>query len=451
MQRTKISRLEKLGFALTNLGNIPIMTLLNTYLLIFYTDVIGIAPATVSTLFLVSRLLDGISDPLIGFFIDRFPTTKFGKYRPILIIGTMICCINYLLVWFSPLLFTSHKIIAISLSYILLGVTFDLMDIPLNSLLPVLTNQENERNILSSIKGIAYTVGPTLLNVIAPLLLSIYSDGISGYLVLITGAVIVVLFFTIIGTLALKERVNKEVVDSVKEKNYSFKEVRNILKIRPVAILFVSMLFITAASNIFNGSLLYYLNYMLKDPRLLSVASLVGLFGALGAGMIVPKVSRKLGKKNLYTCALVLLSIAMVCLISFHKSKVIFLIAYVMVQIGLGLTNTLQYSLSADNVDLIRKELRIESAALLASFNSLIMKFAMAVGGAVPGLILTYTGYVANKEQIASASMGIILTTFIVPLILYLCTAAIFYLGYSPYLFARVSKKNLHWVRKFFF
>ena len=102
MQRTKISRLEKVGFALTNLGNIPIMTLLNTYLLIFYTDVIGIAPATVSTLFLVSRLLDGISDPLIGFFIDRFPTTKFGKYRPILIIGTMICCINYLLVWFSP-------------------------------------------------------------------------------------------------------------------------------------------------------------------------------------------------------------------------------------------------------------------------------------------------------------------------------------------------------------
>ncbi len=57
------------------------------------------------------------------------------------------------------------------------------------------------------------------------------------------------------------------------------------------------MLFITAASNIFNGSLLYYLNYMLKDPRLLSVASLVGLFGALGAGMIVPKVSRKLGRK----------------------------------------------------------------------------------------------------------------------------------------------------------
>ncbi len=58
---------------------------------------------------------------------------------------------------------------------------------------------------------------------IAPLLLSIYSDGISGYLVLITGAVIVVLFFTIIGTLALKERVNKEVVGFRKGKKLFFK------------------------------------------------------------------------------------------------------------------------------------------------------------------------------------------------------------------------------------
>ncbi len=105
MQAIKIRGIEKFGFALTNLGNIPIMTLLNTYLLIFYTDVIGISPAVVGILFLCSRLLDGVSDPVLGFLIDRFPNTKFGKYKPILILGTIICCLNYLLVWFSPLLF----------------------------------------------------------------------------------------------------------------------------------------------------------------------------------------------------------------------------------------------------------------------------------------------------------------------------------------------------------
>ncbi len=430
MQVTRIGVIEKIGFALTNLGNIPIMTLLNTYLLIFYTDVIGINPAVVGTLFLISRLLDGISDPLLGFFIDRFPNTKFGKYKPILVLGSIICCLNYLLVWFSPLLFTSQKILAISVSYILLGVTFDLMDIPLNSLIPVLTGRESERNVLSSIKGISYTIGPTLLNIIAPLILAKHSSKISGYFILIVGTVIVVVFFTFIGTMTLKERVIEQ-TDRSKEKKYSITDALKILRVRAVTTLFISMLFITAATNIFNGSLLYYLNYIIKDTRLLSLASFLGLFGALGAGLIVPSISKKFGKTKLYTAALLLISAAMLLLIVSKSSKLVFLAGYVMVQFGLGFTNTLQYSISADNVDIIRNSLGFEPAALIASLNSLIMKFAMAVGGAIPGFILSSTGYVANKDQISSASTGIIVSTFAIPLILYILTMLIFNYGYG--------------------
>lgn len=432
MNGKKIGGIEKIGFALTNLGNIPIMTLLNTYLLIFYTDVVEINPAVVGTLFLISRLLDGISDPLLGFLIDRFPNTKFGKYKPILILGSIICCINYLLVWFSPLLFTSQKVLAISVSYILLGVTFDLMDIPLNSLIPVLTEREAERNVLSSIKGISYTVGPTILNIVAPLILANQSSKISGYLMLIIGTVIVVAFFTIVGTLTLNERVIQQTDDPTeKTTNYSFKDALNILKVREVATLFTSMLFITAATNIFNGSLLYYLSYIIKDAPLLSIASFLGLFGALGAGTMVPLISKRVGKIRLYTAALVFISSAMLLLIGFNHSKLIFLVGYVMVQFGLGFTNTLQYSISADNVDIIRKKLGFEPAALIASLNSLIMKFAMAVGGAIPGFILSYTGYVANKEQGRSASIGILLSTFVIPFVLYIMTMLIFNYGYG--------------------
>ena len=390
---TKIGIIEKIGFALTNLGNIPIMTLLNTYLLIFYTDVVGIDPAIVGTLFLISRLLDGVSDPLLGFLIDRFPRTKIGKYKPILIAGSLICCLNYLLVWFSPLLFEGQKILAISFSYILLGITFDLMDIPLNSLIPVLTTQESERNVLSSIKGISYTVGPTLLNI--------------------------------------KERVIEQTEPSKsKKKHYSIKDALKILKIKEVATLFISMLFITAATNIFNGSLLYYLSYIIKEPRLLSLASFIGLFGALGAGILVPSISKRVGKINLYTVALVIISIAMLFLMAFKNLKLAFLIGYVLVQFGLGFTNTLQYSISADNVDIVRKKLGFEPAGLIASLNSLIMKFAMALGGAVPGFVLSYTGYVANKEQLNSASVGIIVSTFAIPFVLYILTILVFNYGF---------------------
>ena len=82
-----------------------------------------------------------------------------------------------------------------------------------------------------------------------------------------------------------------------------------------------------------------------------------------------------------------------------HHSAV-FVLCYCGVQFALGLTNTLQYSISADNVDTIRNELDIEATALIASLTSLIMKFAMAIGGAVPGFVLSFTGYAANQSQI---------------------------------------------------
>ena len=61
---------EKLAFFWANAANVPVMTTVNSFLLIFYTDVIGLNPAAVGTLFLVARVLDGFNDPIIGFIID---------------------------------------------------------------------------------------------------------------------------------------------------------------------------------------------------------------------------------------------------------------------------------------------------------------------------------------------------------------------------------------------
>lgn len=424
---------EKAGFALVNLGNIPVMTLLNTYLLIFYTDVVEISPATVATLFLVSRLMDGLTDPIMGFLIDRFPKTKFGKYRPILILGTIICCINYLLVWFAPLLIPQAKVLVIAVSYLLLGVTFDMMDIPLNSLIPVLAKEDNQRNVLSSIKGVSYTVGPTLLNIIAPLTIAGFTSKLQGYIVLITGTVITVLFFTIVGAMSVKEKSDFDSAkDGEKQKGktkYSFSDMVKIIKIPSVFTLFLSMLLVTAANNIFSGSILYYVTYILGDERVFSLASLIGMLGAVIAGSLVPKLAKKYGKQKVYTIALLMDGLILLAVIVLNHNLLMFYLMYLVVQFGLGLINTIQYSISAENVDLIHQELGIQTAGLIASLNSLIMKFAMAVGGAVPGFILSSFGYVANQNQTARSNLGIVIATFMIPFVLYILTAVVFVVG----------------------
>ena len=85
----KIGVGEKILYFCANIGNIPLMTLLSTFFLIFYTDVVGLNPGDLATLFLISKVVDGLSDPVMGFLLDKFPVTKMGRFRPLLILGLL--------------------------------------------------------------------------------------------------------------------------------------------------------------------------------------------------------------------------------------------------------------------------------------------------------------------------------------------------------------------------
>ena len=196
---------EKISYFLANIGNIPLMTLLSTFFLIFYTDVVGLNAGALATLFLISKVVDGISDPLMGFLLDKFPVTKMGKFRPMLMLGTVICVINYILLWFGAVWSPVGKYAIVYITYILLGWTFDIMDISLNSLLPVMTTDNKERNQLSLIKAIGYTIGGMGLSVVGPIIVA--SGTLESYYVLIFGAMAVTLVCSIVGALGVKERV----------------------------------------------------------------------------------------------------------------------------------------------------------------------------------------------------------------------------------------------------
>lgn len=94
-KKQKVSIVEKMGLFMVCAGNIPLMGLLSGFFMIYYTNVVGLEPAALATLFLISKVVDGISDPIMGYFLDKFPVTKMGKFRPMIILGTIICVINY--------------------------------------------------------------------------------------------------------------------------------------------------------------------------------------------------------------------------------------------------------------------------------------------------------------------------------------------------------------------
>ena len=124
----KSGALEKVSFFLANVGNIPLMSLLASFFTLFYTTIVGLDPAALGTLFLISKVADGISDPIMGYFLDKFPVTKMGKFRPMLILGTVICVINYIFLWFGAVWSPVGKYVIVYITYLLLGWTFDIIE-----------------------------------------------------------------------------------------------------------------------------------------------------------------------------------------------------------------------------------------------------------------------------------------------------------------------------------
>ena len=72
---------EILAFAVGDGGCNLVWTTIGSYLTLYYTDSVGLAAATIGTLMFLSRLLDGISDLIMGSIIDR-TRTRWGKARP---------------------------------------------------------------------------------------------------------------------------------------------------------------------------------------------------------------------------------------------------------------------------------------------------------------------------------------------------------------------------------
>ena len=298
MGKDKIKFKEKLAYATVNFGNIPIMTIINGYLLIFYTNICGIRPAACAKMFLNARILDGLTEPLVGFVIDHCPNTKFGHFRPTLIVGTILCSANFLMLWFGPMMAPSGKLAIAYVSYLFLGVLFPVMDISLISLLPVMTEDMNVRNSLSSVKGLAYVVGALVVGVAAPLILGDTSNK-DGYIKLIIITVAVIFFCSIIGTLGVKARIKTQ-----KEKSYTIKQLFQILAQKPVYITFLVVLLYTIGTNIVSAVNTYFYTYILGDLSWAAILSLVMCVTIFPATMVVTKFIAKYGKKKMYAIGL---------------------------------------------------------------------------------------------------------------------------------------------------
>ncbi|MEX2718792.1 MAG: MFS transporter [Candidatus Sigynarchaeum springense] len=411
----RIGMKEKLAYFSVNIGNIPIMTLISSFLLIFYTDIAGLDPASVATMFIVTRVLDGINDPLMGYIVDHLPNTKWGRFRPYIVIGTIICGLNYLLLWLGPSMATSNKLAIAYVSYILIGITFDLMDVPLNSLIPVMSANEKERGTLAVIKSLGYGIGGVLFTIpIVPLVLAFPTQQL-GYHAVIIIAVAFTIGFSAIGTAGIKERVKP----AIKER-YNVKDFFKIFALTPVLGLFFTSLLGSIAGASTSASAMYYFTYVVENSSLFPIFAIITvLFGGVGFFLAIYLI-RKLGNKSIWLYGTIFTIIPVIPVLFIPPAETWWALFFLGVsRIGAGFAGVVNYAMQADLMDYVEWKRGFRSEGAIASTFSFIVKAGMGIGAAIPGYIFAATGYVPDLHpQAPLAILGINVAFIGFPLVL---------------------------------
>ena len=155
---------ESLGYAIGDLGiNLYFISAM-TYLLLFYTDVMGLSATAAAGVIALARVVDAITDPLMGMLAER-TRTRFGRLRPWLILGALPLAAITVLTFTVPDLDDTGKLWWAYTTYLLFGVLYTVVTIPYSALTASLTDDYGARTQLSTWRMACAFIGAFVVSV----------------------------------------------------------------------------------------------------------------------------------------------------------------------------------------------------------------------------------------------------------------------------------------------
>ena len=162
----KLSGKSKLSYALGAVGKDMVYMLSASYVLYYFQDLLGVNAIAMGVILLVARVFDAFNDPIMGIIVAK-TKTRWGKFRPWLMIGTVTnAVILYLMFACPPSLDAGGLIAYAAIFYILWGVTYTMMDIPYWSMIPAFTQGGKERENLTTLARTAAGVGAAIITIV---------------------------------------------------------------------------------------------------------------------------------------------------------------------------------------------------------------------------------------------------------------------------------------------
>ena len=420
---------EKLGYGLGDAASNFYFQVFNIFLLYYYTDVFGLHPAAVGTMFLATKVVDALSDPAMGLIADR-TNSRWGKYRPYLLTAAVPYGVLGYAMFASPELSQTGKLIYAYATYSLMMLAYTAINIPYSALMGVISPSSDERVKVSAYRFVCAYGAAWLIGTFVTPLKNILGGGdeAEGFrlTMMLFSVFSIAMFWATFAT-------TKERVQALAQKSDLKEDLKALAGNAPWIALFVSGVFALMQVAVRNGGILYFFKYYVGDDgtRLFWIFDSTAVFLSLGTfslilGVTLTRFLTQRFEKQHLMIALTVLSTATSALFFFLSPEQygLMLALNCIGNFIAGPLAPLVFAMNADCADYGEWRSGRRTTALIYSGGGFAAKMGLAVGAGLAGYILALFGFVANQPQTETAILGIRLMFSLFPAALSLIGAA---------------------------
>lgn len=408
-----------LGYGVSSLGKDLCNIIISTYLMLFYTNILGISAFAGGMIMMGTKIWDAVNDPIMGVIADK-TKSRWGKYRPYILFVPPLLAIFGVLV-FIPVNFSNvGKVTWAAVTYVIMSMLSTAFNIPVLSLMPTLTKNPKERSALATCQTFFTTLAVVLGSTFAYPLIKLLGGGsetsnlAKGYpwAMAVAGIILIASGWTTF--ISTREEIETTQVESLK----ITQRFRNLLHKPFAAVEGINFLF-TLAMSVGNAMGSYYVLYVLNNEALLSIYMFIMTIAMTCVTVIIPSVLKRLSREKALVMFLLIGIASHVSMFILGDKNIPLLLVLTFVGSACSFAPaTIVTIMCTDVSDYTFYRTGRREDGVMYSINNLTAKIAQAINSGLLGILLSACGFdAALSVQSASTITGLNIMRYLYPII----------------------------------
>lgn len=415
---------DRIGYMFGDFGNDFTFILSSTFMLKFYTDVMGMSAMVVGMVMMLARFVDAFTDVTMGQIVDRSKPTKDGKFRPWIKRMCGPVAIASFLIYQSGFANMPYafKLVWLIVTYLLWGsIFYTSINIPYGSMASAVSSDPTDRASLSTWRTIGATLAGLVIGAGTPLVAYVTVDGnpvLSGSRMTIIAGVFSVC--AIICYLLCFKLVRERVPVPANDQKLDLIALgKSLITNRALLGIIVAAILLLLAMLGMQGMTGYVFPNFYKNTGAQSAVSLLASLAALAiCAPLASKFAAKFGKKEMSIVSCLFGAISfLICLIVHPENVWVYVLFYVIAFIGIGFFNTVIWAMITDVIDDAEVKNGIREDGTIYAVYSFARKLGQAFSSGMVGGLLSMVGYTPKTAFDPAVTEGIFRISCIVPII----------------------------------